>query len=164
MLTPLFTPRGEHYCLEEWRGKQRISPPGGDFTPGRQIHPGGQLRTWGQSLPLGVKLRMGVCQLRIENMRACMTTGGWARHSRRTPQRCSGRPPAQIRAWDRAWSKLRGRFNKIFTSRKCPKMHSQASGTRMFMYVCYIPRRGSTALNRNVEPWNCGLCPGLWNL
>jgi hypothetical protein len=29
------------YCLEEWRGEQRISPPGDNFTPG------GQLRPWG---------------------------------------------------------------------------------------------------------------------
>jgi hypothetical protein len=38
---PLFTPRGEHYCLEEWRGEQRISSPGDNFTPGGQLRPGG---------------------------------------------------------------------------------------------------------------------------
>jgi hypothetical protein len=31
------------YCLEEWRGEQRISPPGDNFTPR------------GQNSPLGVK-------------------------------------------------------------------------------------------------------------
>jgi hypothetical protein len=36
------------YCLEEWRGEQRISPLGDKFTPG------------GQSLPPGVELRMGL--------------------------------------------------------------------------------------------------------
>jgi hypothetical protein len=29
------------YCLEEWRGEQRISPPGDKFTPRGQIHPWG---------------------------------------------------------------------------------------------------------------------------
>jgi hypothetical protein len=38
------------YCLEEWRGEQRISPPGDNFTPRGQIHP------WGTTLPLGVKV------------------------------------------------------------------------------------------------------------
>jgi hypothetical protein len=34
MFTPLFAPRGEcSYNLEEWRGKQLISPPGDNFTP-----------------------------------------------------------------------------------------------------------------------------------
>jgi hypothetical protein len=37
------------YCLEEWRGEQRISPPGDNFTPGDKIHP------WGTTLPLGAK-------------------------------------------------------------------------------------------------------------
>jgi hypothetical protein len=56
MFNPSFTLRDEHYIyyLEEWRGEQRISP------PGDKIHPGGQIRPWGQSLPLGVKLRMGI--------------------------------------------------------------------------------------------------------
>jgi hypothetical protein len=35
------------YCLEEWRGEERISPPGDNFTPR------GQLRPWGQRI--GVK-------------------------------------------------------------------------------------------------------------
>jgi hypothetical protein len=49
--TPPFTPRGEHaYCLAEWRGKQRISPPGDNFTPRGQIHP------WGTTSPRGVKV------------------------------------------------------------------------------------------------------------
>jgi hypothetical protein len=55
MFTPSFTPRvNTLYCLEEWRGEQRISPPGDNFTPG------GLIRRWGQSLPLGAKLRMGL--------------------------------------------------------------------------------------------------------
>jgi hypothetical protein len=37
------------YCLEEWRGKQRISPPGDNFTPTR-----------GQNSPLGDKFAPGV--------------------------------------------------------------------------------------------------------
>jgi hypothetical protein len=37
------------YCLEEWRGKQRISPPGDNFTPREHFHP------WGTKSPLGVK-------------------------------------------------------------------------------------------------------------
>jgi hypothetical protein len=58
MFTPLFTPRvNTLYCFEEWRGKQRISPPGDKFTPG------GQLRPWVKSLPLGAKLRIGHCFL-----------------------------------------------------------------------------------------------------
>jgi hypothetical protein len=50
------------YCLEEWRGEQRISPPADNFTPiqGTKFTPGGQLRPWAQSLPLGAKLRMGL--------------------------------------------------------------------------------------------------------
>jgi hypothetical protein len=55
------------YCLEEWRGKQRISPPGDNFTPrgqnsplGDKFTPGGQIRPWGQSFPHGMKLRMGL--------------------------------------------------------------------------------------------------------
>jgi hypothetical protein len=48
--TPSFTLRGEHYCLEEWRGEQRISPPGDNFTPMGQIHP------WRTTSPLGVKV------------------------------------------------------------------------------------------------------------
>jgi hypothetical protein len=40
-------------CLEEWRGEQRISP------PGDKIHP------WGLCLPLGVKLRRGL-RVRIQ--------------------------------------------------------------------------------------------------
>jgi hypothetical protein len=44
MFTPLCSPPGVNtlYCLEEWRGEQRISPPGENFT----LHP------WGQSFPL----------------------------------------------------------------------------------------------------------------
>jgi hypothetical protein len=58
--SPLRSPPGvnTHYCLEEWRGEQRISPPGDNFTPG----PRGQLRPRGQSLPLGA--RMGLWQLK----------------------------------------------------------------------------------------------------
>jgi hypothetical protein len=41
------------YCLEEWRGKQRISPPGDNFTPRGQTHP------WGTTSPLGVKFTPG---------------------------------------------------------------------------------------------------------
>jgi hypothetical protein len=41
MFTPPFTPRGEHYCLEELRGEQRISPPGDNVIP------------WGKNSPLG---------------------------------------------------------------------------------------------------------------
>jgi hypothetical protein len=34
MFTPLFTPGvNTLYCLDEWRGEQRISPPGDNFTP-----------------------------------------------------------------------------------------------------------------------------------
>jgi hypothetical protein len=50
----MFTPRGEHYCFEEWRGKQRISPAEDNFTPREPIHP------WGQNLSLGAKLRIGL--------------------------------------------------------------------------------------------------------
>jgi hypothetical protein len=49
------------YCLEEWRGGQRISPPGDNFTPsGAKFTPGEQLRSWGRILPLGAKLTMGL--------------------------------------------------------------------------------------------------------
>jgi hypothetical protein len=43
------------YCLEEWRGEQKISPLGDNFTPG------------GESLPLGAKLRMGLCLHLLNN-------------------------------------------------------------------------------------------------
>jgi hypothetical protein len=50
------------YCLEEWRGEQRISPPGDNFTPpqGTKFTPGEHFRHWGQSLPIGAKLRIGL--------------------------------------------------------------------------------------------------------
>jgi hypothetical protein len=38
------------YCLEEWRGEQRISPPGDNFTHRGQIHP------WWTTSPLGDKV------------------------------------------------------------------------------------------------------------
>jgi hypothetical protein len=41
MLTPSFTPRGEHYCLEEWRGQQNFNP-GDIFTHGGQNSPTGK--------------------------------------------------------------------------------------------------------------------------
>jgi hypothetical protein len=37
------------YCLEEWRGKQRISLPGDNFTPKAKIHP------WEKNSLLGSK-------------------------------------------------------------------------------------------------------------
>jgi hypothetical protein len=54
-------------CLEEWRGKQRISPPGDNITPpqGTKFTPVGQLCPWGSSLPLVAKLRMGLCRFCI---------------------------------------------------------------------------------------------------
>jgi hypothetical protein len=56
MFTTSFAPRWTLYCLEEWRGEQRISSPTENFTPpGDKIHPGGQLRPWGQSLHQGAK-------------------------------------------------------------------------------------------------------------
>jgi hypothetical protein len=47
----IFTPLSVNtlYCLEEWRGEQRISPRGDNLTPRGQIHP------WGTT-----KLRMGL--------------------------------------------------------------------------------------------------------
>jgi hypothetical protein len=51
------------YCLEEWRGEQRISAPGENFTPRWQkFTPGGQLRPWGHNLPL-VKNGPKGCQI-----------------------------------------------------------------------------------------------------
>jgi hypothetical protein len=44
MFTPSFTPRGEHYCVEEWRGKQRISPQGDNFTLGSKFAPRGEVK------------------------------------------------------------------------------------------------------------------------
>jgi hypothetical protein len=49
------------YCLEEWRGEQRISPPGDNFTlRGQSSLLGNNVAPGGQSLPLGAKLRMGL--------------------------------------------------------------------------------------------------------
>jgi hypothetical protein len=45
------------YYLEEWRGKQRISPPGDNFNHRGQIS------------PLGAKLRMGLSALTTINFR-----------------------------------------------------------------------------------------------
>jgi hypothetical protein len=62
---PFFHPPGVNtlYCFEEWRGEQRISPPGYNFTPGGQsallgdnFAPGGQLRSWGTTSLLGDKV------------------------------------------------------------------------------------------------------------
>jgi hypothetical protein len=41
-----FSPRGNVHCLEEWRGEQRIPPPGDNFTPGDKVH------SWGTTSPL----------------------------------------------------------------------------------------------------------------
>jgi hypothetical protein len=64
---PFVHPQGwTHSTLgtEEWRGEQRISPPGDNSTPappqGTKFTPVGQLCSWGQSLPLGAKLIMGL--------------------------------------------------------------------------------------------------------
>jgi hypothetical protein len=48
-------------CLEEWRGEQRISPPGDNFTPskGTKFTPGGQLRPWGKIHPWGTTSPLG---------------------------------------------------------------------------------------------------------
>jgi hypothetical protein len=49
------------YCLEEWRGEQRISPTGDNFTPRRQSSLlEDDFAPRGQSYPLGAKLRMGL--------------------------------------------------------------------------------------------------------
>jgi hypothetical protein len=51
------------YCLEEWRGEDRISSPGDNFTLRRQNSPlGDNFAPGGQSLPLRSKLRMGLCK------------------------------------------------------------------------------------------------------
>jgi hypothetical protein len=47
MFTPSFTPRGEHYCLDEWRGEKRISPRGDNLTTRGQNSP------WDTVSPLG---------------------------------------------------------------------------------------------------------------
>jgi hypothetical protein len=62
MFTPLFNPGvNTLYCLEEWRGEQRISPPEDNFTPrGQNSPPGDNIAPGGQSLSLGAKLRMGL--------------------------------------------------------------------------------------------------------
>jgi hypothetical protein len=52
------------FCLAEWKGKQRISPPGDNFTPMGQNSPlGDNFAPGGQCLPLGAKLRMGLWYL-----------------------------------------------------------------------------------------------------
>jgi hypothetical protein len=59
--SPIRSPPGVNtlYCLEEWRGKQRISPPGENVTPRGQNSPlGNNFAPGGKSLPLGPKLRM----------------------------------------------------------------------------------------------------------
>jgi hypothetical protein len=49
------------YCLEEWRGEQKISSSGDNFTPrGQNLPMGDNFAPGGQSLPLGAKLRMGL--------------------------------------------------------------------------------------------------------
>jgi hypothetical protein len=92
--TPSSTPRGKHYCLEEWRGEQRISPPGATSPlPRGQIHPWGttsplgdnftprgQIHPWGTNSPLGVKfspgvkLRMGLWGLALQPL---FNVGSW---------------------------------------------------------------------------------------
>jgi hypothetical protein len=61
------------YCLEEYRGEQRISPLGDNFTPRRQssllvdtFAPGGQ------SLPLGAKLRMSLSLAQLTLTWTCL--------------------------------------------------------------------------------------------
>jgi hypothetical protein len=52
------------YCLEEWRGDQRIYPPGDNFTPREQSAVlGYKFAPGGQSFPLGAKLWMWLWQL-----------------------------------------------------------------------------------------------------
>jgi hypothetical protein len=57
--SPLCSPPGVNtlYCLEEWRGKHRISPPWDNFTPRGQNSP------LGDKFAPGVKLRMGLRSL-----------------------------------------------------------------------------------------------------
>jgi hypothetical protein len=55
------------YYLEEWRGKQRISPPEDNFTSRGQNSPLGDNFAPGvKVLPLGPKLRMGLCSCLIK--------------------------------------------------------------------------------------------------
>jgi hypothetical protein len=58
---PSFTPRvNTLYCLVDWRGEQRISPPGDNFTPSGKNSPlGDNFAPGSQSLPSGAKLNLG---------------------------------------------------------------------------------------------------------
>jgi hypothetical protein len=81
-LTTWFAPRGEvcHYgwtwppglntlyCLEEWRGKQRISPPGDKIHSWRTTSPLGV-----KICPLGMRLRMALRQLCMHSIKFFLT-------------------------------------------------------------------------------------------
>jgi hypothetical protein len=61
MFTPSITPGvNTLYCSEEWRGEQRISPPGDNFAPGG--HPGGEVKNG----PMGVHIIL-FCLQRIRS-------------------------------------------------------------------------------------------------
>jgi hypothetical protein len=64
MFNPSFTPQERTLnCLEEWRDKQRISPPGDSFTPMGQnslLRDNFVKVQRGQSFPVGAKLWMGL--------------------------------------------------------------------------------------------------------
>jgi hypothetical protein len=53
------------YCLEEWRGKKRMSPPGDNFTPRGQITPLGD--NWGSKFAPRGEVKNGPqgCQIFI---------------------------------------------------------------------------------------------------
>jgi hypothetical protein len=60
--SPLCSPPGVNtlYCLEEWRGEQRISPPGDNFTSrGTKFTPGGQLCSWGSKIEPSGEVKNG---------------------------------------------------------------------------------------------------------
>jgi hypothetical protein len=45
MFTPSFNHRGEHYCLQKWRGKQDDLNPQGPTSPLKvKCHPGGEIK------------------------------------------------------------------------------------------------------------------------
>jgi hypothetical protein len=76
--SPLCSPPGVNtlYYLEEWRSKQRIKPPGDNFTLGGQNSPlEDNFAPGGQSLRLWAKLRIGLSDfLRLPRLKMRPTT------------------------------------------------------------------------------------------
>jgi hypothetical protein len=120
--SPLRSPPGVNtlYCLEEWRGEQRISPSVDTFTPRGEfkngpLSPGDEIHLWGSTSPLEVKLaprgdaKNGPQGNNVYLKCKSLGWGGtcwrrWRRRCRKPPPCRRGRPSwSRWRPWTRSY-------------------------------------------------------------